>query len=95
MAMQDPLLALVLMIGGLGCIVGWGICRVITEARALRLRREADAIKHHIVRGGRLPAGLPSALAEGYLQIRWLDFVADGLLVAGIFGTALATFFVL
>lgn len=93
--MQDPLLALTLMLGGLGCFVGWGICRVMIESRALRLRREADAIKHHIVRGGHLPASVPRALAEGYLQIRWFDFLADGLLVAGIVGTALATFFVL
>ncbi|HUF87018.1 MAG TPA: hypothetical protein VMM59_06520 [Thermohalobaculum sp.] len=93
--MHDPLLALLLMFGGLGCIVGWAVCRVVTERRALRLRREADAIKHHIVRGGHLPAGLPSALAEGYLQIRWLDILANGLLGAGVVGVALATFFVL
>ena len=93
--MQDPLLALLLMLGGLGCIVGWGICRVVTETRALRLRREANAIKHRIVRGGNLPAGFSRALAEGYLQIRWLDILASGLLGAGVAGVGTAVFVVL
>lgn len=93
--MQDPLLALMLMLGGLGCIVGWGVCRVVTETRALRLRREANAIKHHVARGGRLPAGAPRALAEGYLRIHWLDILASGLLGAGVAAVGMATFFVL
>lgn len=93
--MHDPLLAFLLMLGGLGCIVAWGICRVETEKRALRLRREADALMRHIVRGGYLPAGVSSALAEGYLQLRWLDILANGLLAAGIVGLALAHLFIL
>ena len=93
--MDDPLLALALMLGGLGCIVGWGICRVFAEKRALRLRREANAVKHHIVRGGQVPASFPRALAEGYLQVHWIDILASGLLGAGVACTATATFFIL
>lgn len=92
--MDDSLLALLLMLGGLGCIVGWGICRVMTENRALRLRREANAIKHHVARGGHLPYGFPRALAEGYLQLRWFDLLAYFLLGSGIIGMAMAVFFI-
>lgn len=88
--MHDPLLALFLLLVGLGCIVGWGVCRVETEKRALRLRREADAIKHRVARGGFLPMGFPRALAEGYLQLRFLDVTANGFLAAGILGLALS-----
>lgn len=82
--MQDPLVALLLLAGGLGCIVGWGVCRVLMESRAYRVQREADAIKDHVVRGGRLPDGAPSALARSYLRLRWLDILANALLGAGI-----------
>lgn len=92
--MDDPLLAFVLMLGGLGCIAGWGICRVMTENRALRLRREANAIKHHVARGGHLPHGIPRALAEGYLQLRLFDLLAYVLLGSGVIGVAMAIFFV-
>jgi len=88
--MHDPVLALILLLAGLGCIVGWGACRLEAERRALRLRREADAIKHQVARGGYLPMGFPRALSEGYLQLRWMDVVSNGLLAAGIFGLALS-----
>lgn len=93
--MTDPLLALLLFLAGLGCIVAWGVCRVMTERRALRLRREADAIKAHVVRGGYLPARVPRVLAEGYLELRWLDKLGNALLAAGIAGMAAAHFFIL
>lgn len=88
--MSDPLLAFLFMVGGLSCIAAWGACRVLTENRALRLRREADAIKHHVARGGSLPAGFPRALAEGYLQLRWFDILCYALLGAGILAVAFA-----
>ncbi len=93
--MDDPLFAFLLMLGGLGCIAAWGICRVVTENRALRLRREANAIKHHVARGGHLPFGFPRALAEGYLQLRWFDILASVLLGSGVVGVALAVFLIL
>ncbi len=93
--MNDPLLAFLLMIGGLSCIAAWGACRVFAESRALRLRREADAIKHHVARGGSLPAGFPRALAEGYLQLRWFDVLCSALLGAGIFAIAIASIVIL
>ena len=93
--MTDPLLALLLMLGGLSCIAVWGVCRVLTENRALRLRREADAIKDHVARGGSLPAGFPRALAEGYLQLRWFDILCSVLLGIGVVAVALAPLLIL
>lgn len=93
--MQDPLLSMMLMLAGLGCIVGWGMCRVFVERRALRLRREANAVKNHVARGGHLPAGFSRALAEGYLRVHWIDILASGLLGAGVASVGMATYFVL
>ncbi len=89
--MNDPLLAFLLMVGGLTCIAAWGACRVLTENRALRLRREADAIKNHVARGGGVPMGFPRALAEGYLQLRWFDILCYVLLGAGILGVTMGS----
>jgi predicted small integral membrane protein len=88
--MRDDLLALLLMLVGLGCIVAWGVCQAVLAIRASRLRREADAIKLHVVKGGRLPDGAPSILARSYLHVRWLGIVGNILLFSGIVGMALA-----
>ena len=93
--MNDPLLALALMVGGLGCIAAWGICRVFAEKRALRLRRESNAIKHHVVRGGSVPPGVSGALAEAYFQVHWIDVLASGFLGAGVGAAGVATYIVL
>jgi len=90
--MRDDLLALLLMLAGLGCIVAWGACQAVAAIRATRLRREADAVKLHVVKGGRLPDRAPSILARSYLRVRWLGIVGNVLLVSGIAGMALAHF---
>ena len=90
--MRDDILALLLMLGGLGCIVAWGVCRAVAAIRAYRLRREADAVKLLVVKGGRLPDRAPSALARSYLQVRWLGIIGNILLFSGIAGMALAQF---
>jgi hypothetical protein len=90
--MGDSALALALMLGGLGCIVAWCICQTVVAIRAYRLRREADALKMHIVNGGRLPDSAPSTLARSYLQVRWLGIVGNILLISGILAVALAQF---
>lgn len=82
--MGEQLLALLLMLGGLVCIVAWGVCQVVWALRAYRLGREADAIKLHIVRGGRLPEGMQMALARNYLHLRFLAIFGNLLLLAGI-----------
>jgi len=90
--MSDDFLALLLMLSGLGCIVAWGACHVVAAIRAYRIRREADAVKLHVVKGGRLPDRAPSTLARSYLQVRWLGIVGNILLFSGIVGVALAQF---
>jgi len=90
--MSDDLLALLLMLSGLGCIVAWGACQAVAAIRAYRLRRDADAVKLHVVKGGRLPDRAPSALARSYLQVRRLGIIGNILLFAGIAGVALAQF---
>ena len=90
--MRDDQLALLLMLGGIGCIAAWGACQAVGAIRAYRLRREADAVKLHVVRGGRLPDRAPSILARSYLQVRWLGIVGNILLVSGIAGMVLAQF---
>jgi hypothetical protein len=82
--MREDLLALVLMVSGLGCIAAWGVCTVVGALRAYRLGREADAIKLHVVKGGRLPDGAPMVLARSYLQLRFLGILGNLLLFAGI-----------
>jgi hypothetical protein len=93
--MRDDLLALLLMLGGLGCIVAWGICQAVAAIGAYRLRRAADAMKLHIIKGGHLPDGVPSTLARSYLHVRWLGIAGNILLYSGIAGMALAQFVIL
>ncbi len=92
--MRDDLLALLLMLGGLGCIVAWGVCQAVLAIKAYRLRREADAIKLRLIKGGRLPDGASSILARSYLHMRWLGIVGNTLLFSGIVGMALAQFII-
>ncbi|TFG89413.1 MAG: hypothetical protein E4H18_00165 [Hyphomicrobiales bacterium] len=93
--MGDGLLALLLMLGGLGCIVAWCICQAVVAIRAHRLQREADVIKLHVIKGGRLPDGAPMILARSYLQVRWLGIVGNILLLSGIVGVVMAHIMVL
>jgi hypothetical protein len=88
--MRDDLLALLLMLGGLGCIVAWGTCQIVGAIRAYQLRREEDAIKLYVVKGGRLPEGAPMVLARSHLQLRWLGLLGNLLLLAGIVVMVLA-----
>ena len=88
--MRDDLLALLLMLAGVGCIVAWGACQAVVAMRATRLRREADAVKLHVVKGGRMPDRAPSILARSYMQVRWLGIAGNILLFSGIVGMALA-----
>ena len=88
--MRDDLLALLLMIAGLGCIAAWGICQVVAALRAYRLGRQADAIKLHVVKGGQVPDGAPMGLARSYLRVRWLGILGNILLFAGILVMILA-----
>lgn len=88
--MRDGLVALMLMLGGLGCILSWCICQAVVAMRAYRLRREADAIKMHVINGGRLPDAAPSDLAQSYLRVQWLGILGNVLLVAGILGVVMA-----
>lgn len=82
--MSDDLLALYSLILGIGCILAWGFCRTVAAIQANRLRRSADAIKLHVVKGGRLPDGAPSTLARDYFQIRWLGIIGNVLLFCGV-----------
>jgi hypothetical protein len=88
--MGDGVLALTLMLGGLGCIVAWGACQAVAAIRANRLRREADVIKLHVTNGGRLLDGAQLILARSYLQVRRLGIVGNILLVSGIIAVATA-----
>jgi hypothetical protein len=88
--MGDGVLALTLMLSGLGCIVAWGACQAVAAIRANRLRREADVIKLHVINGGRLPGGAQLILARSYLQVRRLGIVGNILLASGIIAVATA-----
>ncbi len=88
--MPDELLAFLLMVGGFGCIVAWGVCQAVSVIRAYRIRRDEDAIKLHVVRGGRIPDGAPMALARHHFQIRWLGILGNIMLVSGIAVMAMA-----
>lgn len=93
--MDDGVLALTLMLGGLACIVAWCVCQAVAAIRAHRLRRQADMIKLHVINGGRLPEGAPLILARSYLKVRWLGIVGNVLLLSGILAVAMAQIFVL
>jgi hypothetical protein len=93
--MGDGLFALTLMIGGLGCIAAWCVCHAVAAIRAYRLRREADVIKLHVVKGGELPDTAPMVLARSYLQVRRLGIIGNVLLFSGIVAVATAQLFVL
>ena len=82
--MHDEILAYMLMIGGLGCVLAWGVCHVTAAIRAYRIGREADAVKLYLVKGGRMPEGAPVTLARDYLNIRFLGILGNLLLAAGI-----------
>lgn len=88
--MPDELLAFLLMIGGIGCIIAWGVCQAVAVIRAYRIRRDEDLIKYHVVHGGRIPEGAPTMLAQHHFQIRWLGILGNVMLVSGIIGMALA-----
>ena len=90
--MQDELLALLLLMGGMGCISAWVICNVLAALRGHRIRREADAIKMHLVKGGSMPSGAPLTLARHYLHVRWLGILGNVMLIAGIAVMVLAQF---
>ena len=72
------------MMGGMGCISAWVICNVLAALRGHRIQREADAIKMHLVKGGRMPEEAPSTLAREHFNLRWLGIAGNFLLVAGI-----------
>jgi hypothetical protein len=88
--MRDDLLALLLLMSGLGCIVAWGVCNVLAALRRNRIRRQADAIKMHLVKGGDMPDGAPLSLARYYLHLRWLGVLGNVLLISGIVVIVLA-----
>lgn len=88
--MRTDLTALVLLVTGLVCVVFWAIFRVAVARRDYALRRRADAVKLHVIRGGEVPDGLPAALARGFSGLRWAAALADILLAAGIGALALA-----
>lgn len=90
--MQDELLALLLLMGGMGCISAWVICNVLAALRGQRIQREADAIKMHLVKGGSMPSGAPLDLARHYLHVRWLGILGNVMLTAGIVVMVLAHF---
>ena len=81
--MRDDIFALLLMLGGLGCIVAWGVCQAVAAIGAYRLQRATDAMKLHIIKGGHLPDGVSLALARSYLHVQWLGIIGNILLHAG------------
>jgi hypothetical protein len=93
--MGDGVLALTLMLVGLGCIIAWCVCHAVAAIRAHRLRREADVIKLHVINGGRLPDGAPMFLARSYLHVHRLGIIGNILLCSGIVALATAQFVVL
>jgi hypothetical protein len=67
----------------------------VAVIRAYRIRRDEDAIKLHVVHGGRIPEGAPMALAQHHFQIRWLGILGNIMLASGITVMALAHLLVL
>ena len=88
--MRDDVLALILMLGGLGCVVAWIVCHSVVAIWTYRLRRASDVIKLHVVKGGRLPDSDRSILARDYLHLRWLGIAGNILLFTGILVMLLA-----
>ena len=82
--MRDDMLALILMLGGLGCIVAWIVCHSVVAIWAYRLGRASDVIKLHVIKGGRLPDSDRLTLAREYLHLRWLGIAGNILLFSGI-----------
>lgn len=82
--MRSDLLALFLLVCGLGLILAWAVCQSFAAIRAYRLRRASDAIKMHLVKGGQIPKGVPSTLAREHFNLHWLGIAGNVLLVAGI-----------
>jgi hypothetical protein len=92
LGMRDDLLALLLMLAGLGCVVAWIVCHSVVAIWTYRLRRAADAIKLHVVKGGRLPDSDRTTLARDYYHLRWLGIIGNILLFTGILVMLLAQF---
>ena len=67
--MRGELFALFLLVSGLGCIVAWAVCQWAVAVRAYRLRRASDAIKMHLIKGGRIPDGATSSLARDHFDL--------------------------
>jgi hypothetical protein len=88
--MRDDQLALILMLGGLGCVVAWIVCRSVVAIWTYRLERASDLIKLHVVKGGRLPDRDRLTLAREYLHLRWLGIVGNILLFSGVLVMLLA-----
>ena len=82
--MRHELLAFLLLLGGCGCILAWGICQVTAAVRRYRIGCEADAIKLYLIRGGKMPEGAPMTLARDYLSIRFLAIFGNLILAFGI-----------
>ncbi|HSF95297.1 MAG TPA: hypothetical protein VLA52_09750 [Thermohalobaculum sp.] len=82
--MREALLAYLLLLGGLGCVLAWGVCQVTAAVRRYRIGREADEIKLYLVKGGQMPEGAPVTLARDYMSIRLLGILGNLLLVSGI-----------
>lgn len=88
--MREELLAYLLLLGGLGCVLAWGVCHVAVAIRSYRVGREADEIKLYLVKGGRMPDGAPLTLARDYFSIRFLGILGNAMLAIGILGMVLA-----
>jgi len=73
--MRSDLLALFLLVCGLGFILAWAVCHSVAAIRANRLRRASDAIKMILA---------PSTLAREHFNLRWLGIAGNVLLIAGI-----------
>ncbi|MDH3668643.1 MAG: hypothetical protein OEN23_17095 [Paracoccaceae bacterium] len=82
--MRGDLFALFLLVCGLAFILAWAVCQSFVALRSNRLRRASDAIKMHLIKGGRMPDGEPRELARDYFHLRWLGILGNLLLVAGI-----------
>ncbi|NIP75461.1 MAG: hypothetical protein GTN90_05515, partial [Xanthomonadales bacterium] len=75
--MRGDLFALFLLVGGLACILAWAVCQSVVALRSNRLRRATDAIKMHLIKGGRMPEGEPRELARDYFHLRWLGILGN------------------
>lgn len=82
--MRSDILALFLLVCGLGLIFAWAACQSFAAIRAYRLRRASDAIKMHLIKGGRMPEGAPTTLAREHFNLRWIGIAGNILLIAGI-----------